>query len=147
VGITVTAKGPTLDTLTRDVIKDLRAANKKAAKAAVKGGTQAIRKGAPRMFGRQLGARERITTWPDKWNVEIFPAKGQSGAWAIQESGAKPHPIKPRRGRALRLGADMFYADVNHPGVGGHGAWAKAGTRLAAAIDREITAVYDEVFE
>ena len=67
------------------------------------------------------------------------------GFWSMLESGAKPHPIRPREGRALRLGSDTFYADVNHPGMRGRGVWSNARPALQAALDKAIGDTYEAV--
>ena len=138
--VTVTPKGPTLDTLTRDTIRDLRAANRRAGRQVAKTGGAAMRKGAP----RKLGVKDEVESWPDRWSVEWFPAPRTSGAWAIAESGARPHTIDPRRRRALAF-AGRYAANVNHPGTAGRQAWTKAGARLADVLDRDIIDIYDEV--
>jgi hypothetical protein len=67
----------------------------------------------------------------------------------MQESGTKPHPIKPRKAKALAFpGAGRkgrgFAMAAAHPGTGGHKAWSKAGERLQQAIDPVVTDAYDE---
>ena len=71
---TVTAKGPTLDQLTRDTARDLRAANRKAGRDLGKVGKAAMSKGAPRMFGKALTVKPKVDAWPTRCSVEFNPA-------------------------------------------------------------------------
>lgn len=141
---TVTAKGPTLDTLIRDTTRDLRAANRTAGRELGKVGKAAMSKGAPRMFGRQLTVKAKVDAWPSRCSVEFNPAPRQSGPWAIAESGRRGgYTVTPRRRKALRLPGG--FAMTAHPGaVAGHRAWTKAGQRLAKAVDKTVHDVYDD---
>lgn len=144
---TVTTKGPTFEQLTRDTARDLRAANRKAGRAVGKVGVAAMRKGAPRMFGKVLGVKADVDAWPSRCHVEFHPAAGQSGPWAIADTGRRGgYTVKPRRAKALRLPGG--FAMVAHPGaVAGRGAWSKAGQRLAKAVDKTVKDVYDEALD
>lgn len=141
---TVTAKGPTLDSLTRDTVRDLRAANRTAGRAVAKVAKAAIGKGAPSMFGRKLAAAAKVDAWPTRCTVELYPARGQSGGWQITETGRRGgYTVRPRRAKALRL-PDGF-AMVTHPGaVGGRRAWTRATERVAKAVDKSLHDVYDD---
>lgn len=145
--VTVTAKGPTLDTLTRDTIRDLRAANRTAGRTVAKVGKRAMETGAPTMFGRRLRVTGDVDAWPDRVAVEFHPASGQSGAWSIQESGRRGgYLVEPRQARALQLPGG--FAATARPGpVAGRLAWSRAGQRLAAVLDRELVDVYDNALD
>lgn len=150
--VTVTQTGPSLADVTKATIRDLRAVNKTAGKALGKVGTDAINAGAPTMFGRKLRGQATVETWPDRLEIEYHAARGQAGAWQIQESGARPHDIYPKarrprgtRGRptALELAAGFYAANVWHPGWAGAGAWTRAADRLARAIGEAAERLYD----
>ena len=143
---TVTTKGPTFEDLTRDTARDLKQANRKAGRQLAKVGVAAMKKGAPRMFGKTLGVKADVDAWPSRCSVEFHPAARQSGAWQITEAGAGAHLIEPRRRRALRFDG-RFAMAVHHPGTGGRGAWTKAGQRLAKAVDKTVKDVYDEALD
>lgn len=142
--ITVTAKGPTLDALTRDTLRDLRAGNRAAGRQIAKVGARAMNAGAPAMFGRTLKVKTDVDAWPDRCNVEFYPAPGSSAGWAIQESGRRGgYVVKPRRARALTIGGR--FSTVARPGpTSGHKAWTRAGERLAAVLDRTVADVFDD---
>lgn len=144
--VTVTAKGPTLDTLTRDTIRDLRAANKKAGRQIARVGKRAMEKGAPVMWGRKLKVGSTTDAWPDRCIVELFPSPGNAGGWAIQESGRRGgYEIAPRNARALQFyGAEFYAAHALGGAWGGRKAWTAAGERLAKVLDRTIVDVYDD---
>ena len=144
---TVTAKGPTLEQLTRDTARDLRAANRKAGRELGKVGKAAMGKGAPRMFGKALTVKPKVDAWPTRCSVEFNPAPRQSGPWAIAESGrVGGYTVRPRRRKALRLPGG--FAMVTHPGpVGGRRAWTAAGRRLVKAVDKTVKDVYDEALD
>lgn len=139
----VTAKGPTLEALTRNTARDLKAANRTAGRELGKVGKAAAAKGAPRMFGHALKGKATVDAWPSRCSVEFAPAKGQAGAWQITETGAGAHRIAPRRRKAMAF-ADRFAMTVNHPGTGGQRAWTRAVARIAKAVDRTVHDVYDD---
>lgn len=141
--ITVRATGTTLADLTGDTIRDLRAANKTAARQVARKGRAAMVKGAPVMLGRRLAIKTKTEAWPSRWSVEFFPAPRTAGLWSIAETGAAPHEIEPRTRRALHF-AGVFAANVDHPGAAGRKAYTKAGKRLADVTDTELTDVYDD---
>jgi hypothetical protein len=147
VEFTVSTFGPTFDQLTRDTARDLKAANRKAGRALGKAGTAAMRKGAPRMFGRQLGVKADVEAWPTRCHVEWHPAAGQSGAWAIADTGRTGgYTVRPRRRKALRLPGG--FAMVTHPGpVAGRHAWTDAVARLVRVVDKTVHDVYDEALD
>jgi hypothetical protein len=140
----VTTKGPTFEQVTRDTLRDLRAANRTAGRDIAKAGKTAMAAGAPRMFGRTLTVKPKVDAWPDRCKVEFVPAPKQSGPWAIAESGRRGgYTVKPRRAKALHFAGR--FAMVTHPGaVAGRHAWTRAGERLAKALDRTIVHVYDD---
>lgn len=140
--VTVESVGPSLADVTTATIRDLRAVNRTAGKALGKIGTDAINAGAPTMFGRRLRGKATVESWPDRLEVEYHAAKGQAGAWQIQETGARPHDINPRRRKALHF-AGLWSANAAHPGAGGRRAWTAAGDRLAAAIGDAAERLYD----
>ena len=144
---TVTAKGPTLDALIRDTTRDLRAANRTAGRAVGKVGVAAMRKGAPRMFGKVLGVKADVDAWPSRCSVEFHPAARQSGAWAITEAGRRGgYLVTPRNRRALKLPGG--FAMTAHPGAtSGHRAWTHAVARLVKAVDKTVHDVYDEALD
>lgn len=141
---TVTAKGPTLESLTRNTSRDLKAANRTAGRDMGKAGKAAIAKGAPRMFGHALKGKATVDAWPSRCSVEFAPAKGQAGAWQITETGRRGgYTVKPRRAKALHYAGR--FAMVTHPGaVGGRQAWTNAVARLRKAVDKSLHDVYDE---
>ena len=141
---TVTAKGPTLESLTRDTVRDLRAANRTAGREMAKVGKAAIAKGAPRMFGRKLSAKATVDAWPSRCTVEFAPAKGQAGPWQIADTGRRGgYTVKPRRARALHYGGR--FTMVTHPGaVAGRHAWRQAVARLGRAVDKSVHDTYDD---
>lgn len=140
--VTVRQVGPSLADVTTATIRDLRAVNKAAGKQLGRVGTDAINAGAPTMFGRRLRGKATVETWPDRLEIEYHAAKGQAGAWQIQETGARPHDIKPRRRKALQF-AGRFAAVVDHPGVGGRRQWTAAGERLVDVIGDAARRLYD----
>ena len=140
--VTVTAKGPTLDSLTRDAARDLKAGNRAAARAIAKTGTAAMKRGAPRFYGKVGGVRTEVDSWPDRARVLFDPSP--AGMWAIAEAGRRGgYPIKPRRARALRMPGGFAASAVGGP-VGGRKAWTQAGERLAKVLDRTVTEVFDD---
>lgn len=141
--ITVRTTGPTLADLTGDTIRDLRAANKTAARQVARKGRAAMVKGAPVMYGRRLAVKTKTEAWPSRWSVQFFPAPRNAGLWTIAETGAAPHEINPRTRRALHF-AGLFADNVDHPGARGHGAYTKAGKRLADVVDVDIEHIYDD---
>jgi hypothetical protein len=149
----VVAKGPSFDSVTRTVVREVEAATRKVGRDVAKVGRKAIASGEASFRGKKLSAstRQRVS---GKRSTVIFHAK-PAGAWAIRETGAKDHPIKPKRAQALafpgagrktkggRSGVTMF---VNHPGASGSRRWTKAGDRLEDAVERPIEHTYDRVF-
>lgn len=144
--VTVTQKGPTLESLTAETIRDLRAANRKAGRELSRVGIAAMRDGAPTMWGKRLAVKSEVDAWPDRVTVEFYPAPGSAGGWAIAESGARPHDIHPRARKALKF-SGLWSANVDHPGARGRRAWSLAGERLAAVLDRQVESVYDDAMD
>jgi hypothetical protein len=140
VEIRVRPVGISFDQLSHDVARRYKAANRQVGRGVAKVGKAAIRKGAPRMWGKPLTCKTKVDSWSD--HAEVTFQAQPAGGWAIAESGARPHPIAPRSRKALAFNG-RFAAHVAHPGSGGHKAWSKAGQRLAAAIEPEIQDTYD----
>ena len=133
--------GPSLQEVIRDAKRELRTANRTVGRGVAKAGKAAIVKGAPRMFGKRLGVKTKVDAYP---NGAIVEFRGKpAGGWAIVESGAKPHGIKPKRAKVLTINAG-FAMFANHPGMSGHKAWTHAGERLEATTDRIVENVYDK---
>jgi hypothetical protein len=141
VDFTVTTRGPTFDQLTRDIARDLTAANKKAGRQVARKGKAAAKKGAPHMFGTVLSAAAKTEASATSCKVTFSPKP--AGAWTIAETGTKPHTIKPRSRKALHW-AGLFAEVVHHPGTGGRMAWTAANGRIAKAVGAEIEAVYGD---
>ena len=140
--INVRTSGPNISTLARQATRDLTAANKQVGKQVAKAGTKAGGKGAPSMMGRKLRVRSRINASARRTEVELYGSP--AGAWTIADTGADPHPIKPRKKKVLRLGSDTFYAHVDHPGVRGRHVWTQAIGRMEPAVADAIEDVYDK---
>lgn len=141
VDFTVRSVGVDFDQLSRDVARRYKAANRKVGRDVAKVGKAAIRKGAPRMWGKPLTSKTKVNSWSD--HAEVTFQASPAGGWAIAESGTKAHLIKPRSRKALAFNA-RFAAHVAHPGSGGHKAWTKAGQRLEQAIDPVVEDTYSK---
>ena len=139
--ITVRAVGGGFDDVIRDTVRDLRRANRIVGRRVATVGRKAITARAPRMFGRKLTVKTTVKPRGD--GCEIGFAGRPSGAWAIADKGARPHLIRPRRARALRMEGG-FAMSANHPGTSGHKAWVHAGDRLRKAIKPVIEDVYGD---
>ena len=67
--------------------------------------------------GARLGMRYDLADQGRRVTIKLAPA----GPWVLTESGAKPHTIKPRAGRARGLGsgwgidAAVWASSYNHP--------------------------------
>jgi hypothetical protein len=143
VDITVTAVGRDFSDLARDAGRALRTANRTAGREIQRSGRAAMNKGAPRMFGRKLTVKGKVDSSPARATVTFIPAPRTSGGWAIRESGADAHIIRPRRRKALAFNG-RFAMHAAHPGMGGDKAWTKAGTRLDKAVRPVIDDVYGD---
>jgi hypothetical protein len=149
VDIRITPKGPSFDKLIGQAERKLKAANRKVAGPVSKAGIRAIKSGAPTFRGRQLTAKSEVHTSGDGVRVTIYGVS--AGAWAINETGAKAHDIRPKRAKSLAFpGAGRKgsgYAMIaHHKGIGGRHLWTKAGDRLEDAVGPVIEDVYDEAF-
>jgi hypothetical protein len=87
VEFTVTTQGQTLDQLVKATATDLKKANRKVGAEVSKVGLKAMRKGAPRMWGRKLAIKSEKHVTAHNCVVEFFPAPKNAGGWQIQESG------------------------------------------------------------
>ena len=150
---TVTTKGRGFDALIRDTTRDLKKANRKAANDVSKKGLAAMRKGAPRMWGRVLRVKSEKHIEPFGAAVDFFPWPKNAGGWAIQESGRRGgYEIAPKRGRqgrggrpaALRVADGMYAANALGGSWGGKKAWTKAGERLVKVTDKTVKDIYDD---
>jgi hypothetical protein len=135
------AVGIEFDDLIDDVLRDLRSANRAVGRKVATAGKRAIASGAPRMFGKKLSVKTEVRPRTDGCQVGF--AGRPSGGWAIQEAGANPHLIVPRRRKALTI-EGRFAMRANHPGTSGHQAWSKAKVRLQAAIEPVVQDVYGD---
>ena len=140
----VTAKGPTLDQVTRDLARDLTRANRTVSRDLARVGARAMGKGAPHMMGEALTVRGKPTGSGAHAGVEFLPGKGQAGAWAIAEAGRRGgYLVRPRKAKALRLPGG--FAETARPGkVAARRAWTKAVARLVKAADDTIKDVYGD---
>lgn len=143
---TVTAQGPTLAQLTARSGQALRSANRAAGREIAKAGSKAmndVSKGQGRRFrGRVLRVKYKIDSSPTGATVTFNPARGQAAGWAIADTGAGPHLIRPHR-RALKFGG-RYAAVVHHPGTRGVGVWGKATKAVAKAVKPELEDLYEE---
>jgi hypothetical protein len=153
VDIRITPKGKSFDSLVRDANRKLKTANRKLAGPVSRAGVKAIKSGAPTFAGRQLTAKTEVHNSGDGARITFYGVS--AGAWAIKETGAKAHVIKPKRARALAFpgagghgGKATGYAkSANHKGVRGRRLWTQAGDRLEGAVGPVIEDVYDEAFD
>ena len=143
--VTIEQTGPSVEAITARQIRELTAASKKLSGVIKKVGTAAVRRAVPykSFAGYPLKVKAKATRTGTQTEVLIYGTP--VGFWSMLESGAKPHAIRPRKGKALRLGSETFYADVNHPGMAGRGVWSNARPALQAALDKAIGDTYDAV--
>jgi phosphopantetheinyl transferase (holo-ACP synthase) len=141
VDIRITAKGPTFDQVTRAIVRDVESATRRVGRDVAKVGKAAIASGEASFRGKKLTASTRQHVSGQRSTI-IFHAK-PAGAWAIRESGAKAHMIRPKRAKVLAFDG-RFAMSAHHPGVRGRHAWTKAGDRLEDAVSPAIEDVYDE---
>lgn len=142
--VSIERHGPSLDALVERKQRELRAASRKVGNAVKKSGMAAVRKATPRRFaGRALRVKGRVRPGPTRVDVEIYGTP--AGYWTILESGAQAHMIKPRRGKALHWGGDVFSAGHQHPGAAGQGVWTRAQPAVEAAVEDAVTDIYDRV--
>jgi hypothetical protein len=147
VDIRVVPKGQTFEQIVRQADRKLKAANRKVAGPVARKGIKSIKSGAPRFRGKQLTAKTEVHTSGNGTRVTFYGVS--AGAWAINETGAKEHDIRPKRARALAFpGAGRKgsgYAMIaHHKGIRGRGLWTKAGARLEDAVGPAIEDVYDK---
>lgn len=142
--IRVTAKGPTFEQLIRQSTRALEVGTRKVGRDVAKVGKAAIAAGEASFRGKKLTASTKQQVSGRRTTV-IFHAK-PAGAWAIRESGAKRHQIKPKRAHVLSFDG-IYAAHVSHPGARGKHAWTKAGDRLEDAVEPAVEDVYDEAFD
>lgn len=139
--IRISARGPTFDQVTRAIVRDVESATRRVGRDVAKVGKAALAAGEATFRGKKLTASTRQQVSGTRTTV-IFHAK-PAGAWAIRESGAKAHPIKPRRAHVLAFDG-RFAMRVNHPGARGSRRWTIAGDRLEDAVEPAVEDVYDE---
>jgi hypothetical protein len=143
VDIRITAKGPTFDQVSRAIVRDVESATRKVGRDVAKVGKAAIAAGAGTFRGKKLTASTRQQVSGRSTTV-IFHAK-PAGAWAIKESGAKAHMIRPKRAKVLAF-EGRFAMSAHHPGARGRHAWSKAGNRLDDAVGDAVEDAYDRAF-
>jgi hypothetical protein len=72
------------------------------------------------------------------------------GSWPILNNPTKPHEIRPRRGRAIRVG-DGFRRSAHHPGTKGKQTWQKAKPKAAkdatAELNKTMTRAVQEAYK
>jgi phosphopantetheinyl transferase (holo-ACP synthase) len=107
-------------------------------------GKAAIAAGEASFRGKKLTASTRQQVSGTRSTI-IFHAK-PAGAWAIRESGAKAHMIRPKRAKVLHFDG-RFAMSAHHPGARGRHAWSKAGDRLEDAVEPAVEMVYDGAFD
>lgn len=97
-----------------------------AMRAAMKPMRDAVTAGAPQGRTGLLRSTIKLTTSARGGRISVrivagSRVKGGGGAWYahIVERGAKPHPIRAKRGGVLRLHGGRFATAVEHPGFQG----------------------------
>ncbi len=102
--------------------------------------------------GARLGMRYDVEDSGRRVVIKLTPA----GPWVLTESGARPHAIKPRAGRARGLGTGWgidaaiwapSYAHptrkpVEHPGAPGKGSIRRAMGRVRGRASRDFHEAY-----
>jgi hypothetical protein len=143
VDIRVTSKGPTFEQVTRAIVRDVESATRKVGRDVATVGRKAIASGEATFRGKKLTAstKQRVS---GQHTTVIFHAK-PAGAWAIRESGAKAHMIKPKRVKALHF-EGRFAMSAHHPGARGSRRWTIAGDRLEDAVEKPIENAYNRAF-
>lgn len=145
--VRVTSTGASFEQLLDRKARELTKASRGAGKVVAKVGKKAIedaargRRGSMRFGKGRLKVKSRNKPRPDGTLVELYGSP--AGAWTIAESGAKAHPIKPRRVRALHFGGDDFAARVQHPGTRGAHIWSQTEPALERALDDELEDYFD----
>jgi hypothetical protein len=140
VDIRITSKGPTFEQVSRAIVRDVEKATRKVGRDVAKVGKAAIAAGEASFRGKKLTASTRQRVSGQSTTV-IFHAK-PAGAWAIRESGAKAHMIRPKRVKALHFGG-RFAMSAPHPGARGSRRWTVAGDRLEDAVEPAVENAYD----
>jgi hypothetical protein len=144
VDIRITSRGQTFDQVTRAIVRDVESATRRVGRDVAKVGKKAIAAGEATFRGKKLTASTRQQVSGRRTTV-IFHAK-PAGAWAIRESGAKAHMIKPRRAKVLAFDG-RFAMAARHPGARGSRRWTKAGDRLEDAVEPAVEKTYDRAFD
>ena len=147
--VTIEAKGRDPGQLIRETERDMKRATREVAKPVAAAGRKAIlatakSHGAARFAGKTLGVKTKTHASATKATIEFRGAP--AGAWTIATTGAKPHPIRPRRRKALAFNG-RFAERVAHPGVHGRQVWTLAGPALDEAIRPVIVDVFDEAVD
>lgn len=143
VGMGVSRSAVTLQQTFKRAVREVTKAGGKIAREEHKAAAAAVTGGDGRYSGLGAAGRLTIRVRNDGDVAEVIP----KGAWKIAESGAAPHTIKPKKGKALRL-ADGHIRDtaLNHPGTAGSQgkrAWTKAEEATIARLDKTAAAEVD----
>jgi hypothetical protein len=138
VRVTVHSQGADLASLIRAQVRTTETASRKVGNVIKKAGVAAVRKAVPykSFAGYPLKVKGKVMASGVITDVRIYGTP--VGFWSMLESGAKPHPIYPRKGKALRAGSETFWAHVDHPGMRGRGVWSNAQPALKAAVAKAI---------
>lgn len=142
---TIERTGPDVDALIDRTVREMSRTSRTVGNAIKKAGVAAVRKAVPykSFAGYPLKVKGKVRAAASGVEVDIYGTP--VGFWSMLESGAKPHPIRPRKGKALRLGSDTFYAHVDHPGMAGRSVWSNARPALVAAVDKVVEDTYSKV--
>ncbi len=141
--VTFERKGPDVDALIDKTVRDMQQATRKVARDVAKVGVKAFKAGAgvSHFAGYPLKFKaKKISTAGDQATVEFQASP--VGFWVMLTWGAKPHPIRPRKGKALRAGSETFWAHVDHPGFAGTGAYTRGEAAAIRAMDDVVEDVY-----
>lgn len=61
-----------------------------------------------------------------------------TGAWPILNNPTKPHEIRSKKGKTLRLGDGLFRASAQHPGTKGKRTWQKAQPKAMVEGQKQL---------
>lgn len=139
--IEIESTGDDLAELTARQARQLTAAIRRAGRDVAEIGSSTIlkttraKRGSLRFARSRLDVRETVRTGAAGFDVELRGTP--AGAWTIVNDGSKPHPIRPRRARALSINGHA-YASADHPGTRGTHVWQAAARPLTSAVGDEI---------